>query len=42
VLVISSFVERPIESLIGIGLILTGVPFYFSGKERIMNQKKPL
>ena len=28
VLVISSIVERPVESLVGIGLILTGIPFY--------------
>ena len=28
ILVISSFVERPTESLVGIGLILTGIPFY--------------
>ena len=32
VLVVSSFVERPVESLIGIGLILTGIPFYFYWK----------
>ncbi|HNW98382.1 MAG TPA: amino acid permease [Bacteroidales bacterium] len=34
VLVVSSFVERPAESFIGIGLILTGIPFYLYWKNK--------
>ncbi len=34
VLIISSFVERPVESLIGIGLIFTGIPFYIYWKNK--------
>ncbi len=34
VLVVSSFVQRPVESLVGIGLILTGIPFYFYWRKR--------
>ena len=33
-LVISSLVENPVDSLIGAGIILTGVPLYLYWKKR--------
>ncbi|MEZ5351276.1 MAG: amino acid permease [Bryobacteraceae bacterium] len=36
-LLANTMIERPRESFLGLGLILTGVPFYFRWKKRISN-----